>query len=206
MDIIFQGLLLGLSLSLLLGPVVFMFIDATMQDGFKGGFLVGLGVWTSDFIYITIAVLGFSLLVNVFEHPMFQLGIGCIGGSVLILIGIQTFINGKKLQRLGRPLETKSPWKLWLKGFLVNLFNPFCALIWFGSISTVMSRGVSKGALISFVVSVLGTLIFTDILKILLSDKLIQFLSSGKQLVLKKASGILIAILGVLLVIRVLAL
>ncbi|GLR17021.1 LysE family translocator [Portibacter lacus] len=204
MNIILQGLLLGLSLSILLGPVIFLFIDSTMENGFKAGLSVAFGVWCSDFLYILCAIFGFSLLVNVLKTPLFQMSVGIIGGLILVGIGIHTFIKTTALQRTTEKLLIRSPWKLWLKGFMVNLFNPFCALIWFGSISTMMAQEISRLDLTYFVSAVLGMLIITDIFKILLADKLVNFISSGKQLILKKASGLIIAFLGILLVIRVL--
>ena len=53
MDII-EGFLIGLTTLFIIGPVVFILINATIRSGFKSGFGVSLGIFLGDAIYASI--------------------------------------------------------------------------------------------------------------------------------------------------------
>ena len=54
MNLIWQGILLGLGLSVLVGPLIFLYIQVGIQFGFRSAFFLGLGAWMSDLMFILI--------------------------------------------------------------------------------------------------------------------------------------------------------
>ena len=50
-----MGLMLGLTLVLSVGPVIFTVIKQSLTNGYKGGFSFIVGVWVSDFLLILVS-------------------------------------------------------------------------------------------------------------------------------------------------------
>ena len=64
MDILFNGLKLGIVLALLIGPVFFTIIQTSIERGFINGVLVSLGVSLSDTMYVAICYFGLVQFIN----------------------------------------------------------------------------------------------------------------------------------------------
>ena len=203
-----QGILFGLSISVLLGPILFLFIEASTLKGFKGGLLIASGAWLSDLMYLTASFYGYSFLFNITRHESFSLYVGVIGGVVLLLIGVSSFLNADKV--LIKPetdelLVIRSDFSFFLKGFIVNTFNPFCAIFWLGAISTLMVQG--EASLLQFGLFAsgsVGTIIVFDLVKILAAKRILLLLSEKKVFVLHKIVGAAIFFIGLFLLYRVL--
>lgn len=202
-----QGVLLGLSISLLLGPMIFLFIDASIEKGRQGSFMVGLGAWTSDLMYIVLSFFSFSFLLQLVESPDFKTNVGIIGGVILVVVGIVTLMQAGKRKRLERNKITGIPatnFKLWFKGFLINSLNPFCAIFWLGATSSLMIAGASTVTDLGlFATGSLGVIIIMDLVKIVLAERLLKVMSSKYQVILKNVAGAGIVLLGMVLIIRV---
>ena len=78
MDVIINGLLFGLLLCVLIGPVFFALIQNAIEKGFFSGFFMAVGIALSDTIYILITYLGISQLV---DNPSFNMWLGGVGGG-----------------------------------------------------------------------------------------------------------------------------
>src|SRR5699024_7153576 len=81
----FAGLGLGLFVSLSVGPVIFMIIKYSINDGFKAGLSFVTGVSVSDIMYV---ILGNVATSFIYELDHIRKIIGIAGGIVLIIIGI----------------------------------------------------------------------------------------------------------------------
>ncbi|MBK6665062.1 MAG: hypothetical protein IPG48_02630 [Saprospiraceae bacterium] len=57
MQFIAEGLLLGLTLAILIGPIFVALTQTGMQYGLKAGIAIGTGVWVSDVLVISAAYL-----------------------------------------------------------------------------------------------------------------------------------------------------
>lgn len=207
MTILLQGAILGFSLSLLLGPIFFLFLDATAVKGMRGGFLIGLGAWCSDIMYLTSAFFAYSLLLELTKNQGFEYHVGLLGGILLIIIGISTMLNkDNKGSRPGRKnsLASHSDFRLWLRGFLVNTFNPFCAIFWVGAVSSLMiSKNNSPGDFVYFGIGSVGTIILFDLVKILAAKKILNILSDKVKTRVKQIAGLIILVFGLVLIFKV---
>lgn len=202
-----QGLLLGLSISVVIGPMIFLFLNASIERGVKGGLIIGAGAWVSDLLYIVVSILGLSYITQVLNSPYFKSITGLLGGLTLLIIGVMVSINARRLNHLSdqnKAFGLQSNFSLFLKGFLINTLNPFCAIIWVGAVSTlIVSSSVGLSHIVLFVIGSLGTIILTDILKIYFSQQIVDLLTPERQCTLKKVAGMGFFIFGIVIITRV---
>lgn len=198
---------MGLALSILVGPILFALVQTSLDRGVKSGLIVGLGIWMSDMLFITAIFWGFAYIQNVIALPNFEFFGGTIGGVILIAIGIGMLLNNK-IDRTFAPKSRKEKAKdgigLWLKGFLINTVNPFTVFFWMGIVSTRLGgsslRFADEGL---FFIGLLGTVIIMDALKIMLAGRVRDALTDNLILRLRKITGIVLLIFGVVLIFRV---
>ena len=201
---LWNGILLGLALSILVGPIVFALIQVSMEQGMKAGTWVGLGIWISDLLFIIGIILGINQISTVVDAPLFAPILGFLGGFVLIFIGVSMFISKPASMEAAHFELLPSAWKLWLNGFLINTLNPFTVIFW-TSVITSFAIEESLFSLNSwlFFGSILGTIIFTDGLKIVLAKTISQKLQPFHILMMRKVSGVALFLFGIGMIVRV---
>ena len=52
MNILIEGIKVGLILCFLIGPIFFALVQTGVEEGLRAGTAVGLGIWISDLIFI----------------------------------------------------------------------------------------------------------------------------------------------------------
>ena len=164
---VWNGILLGLTLAILVGPILFSLIQRSIEQGIQAGLWVACGIWISDVLFIVSIMFGVIYITQVIESPLFEPILGVLGGFVLVGIGAGMFIS-----RPSKNLEIKegieivsSKAKLWLEGFLINTINPFSVVFWTGLI-TARSIETDLFSVDSYLFfgSILGTIIITCLL------------------------------------------
>jgi len=209
MDLVFQGVKVGLILALLIGPIFFAVVQAGVEEGFRAGAAVGSGIWVSDFMFIMTVYWGLSYISKVVTSPEFPLYLG-IGGSItLTLFGLGSLLTNPKGGHLPAwsksSLRTSSYPSLWLKGFLINTLNPFTFFFWVGVATTVVVDGeLEYTEARYFFGGILGTIISTDLLKALMAKRIRKWLRPKHLLWLRRVSGIALIIFALVLLGRVL--
>src|SRR5512137_2185906 len=84
-----QGMIVGLTLAVPVGPISLVCIHRTVANGRLHGILSGLGVATSDSLYAAVAFLGLTAVSGlIIGH---QTAFRLLAGFALILVGIQVF-------------------------------------------------------------------------------------------------------------------
>ena len=106
----FNGLLIGMSMVIFVGPVFFLLLTSSLSGGWKAGLAVALGIIISDLICISLVSIGLAPLLSSPER-LKLLGIG--SGAMLIFLGIK---------------------------YLINIINPFVWLVWLGIIKYAESK------------------------------------------------------------------
>lgn len=107
-----------------------------------------------------------------------------------------------------RNIKREGPrWYVYLsKGFIMNVFNPFIWVFWMTSIATVSGSDTYNGnenLVALFFLGTFATVFATDILKIVGAYSLKRFFTEKRMKILNQATGIVLAICGLLLIIRV---
>ena len=207
MDLLLQGILMGLALTIMVGPILFALVQTSLERGVTSGLIVGSGIWISDFIYILLIFTGFAYIENVIELPDFEFYGGLIGGVILLAIGIGMVLNNdieKELAPTTIKDKAKDGFGLWLKGFLINTVNPFTVFFWVGVVSSGLGHGEFTFERVGvFFIALMSTVIITDSLKVILASRVRKLLTESAILKMRKISGLALVVFGIALIIRV---
>src|ERR1035438_4727163 len=97
---LFEGIILGITVSISVGPAMLALLQTSIKHGIKTGIFLALGIFTSDLMVVIGAYFGASRIVmNQDNHLIF----GIIGGSVLIIFGlIQSLRKVHMNEQIGR--------------------------------------------------------------------------------------------------------
>jgi threonine/homoserine/homoserine lactone efflux protein len=203
---ILQAFILGLTISIMVGPIFFAVIEITLSKGFKAGLGINVGAWVSDILFVLMSYFGLHFVSQFTSLPNFKLTIGVIGGIILIITGIFSLLNTRKVE-LAKSKSSfenqKNYFGLASKGFIINLFNPFNLIFWLG-ITTNSIKCKENGPIGQeiFLFALVSTIILFDMLKLILAKKIRNRLSQKNILKTRKIAGFILMILGVLLIIR----
>lgn len=167
LSFILEGFLLGLSLSILLGPIFVILIDTTLRYGARAGLVVGSGIWVSDVLFIAAMFAFVNQLHPLFKDNSFQLWVGIAGGLLLILVGFFKIYRSNRQPWLSASGKFTRNLGFFGKGFAINTFNPFTFVFWFGVMGSrvIGSPDANTGVLITCL-SILFIIVSTDTAKV----------------------------------------
>jgi threonine/homoserine/homoserine lactone efflux protein len=178
MELILNGVISGIILAFLIGPVFFTILQTSIERGFGSGALVAVGVSLSDAFYITVAYLG---VYQLFDSGSFREYLGYFGGIVLLMFGVYyLFIKSKRLARDNpNGIQLSNPWKLVAKGFIINGLSPMVLIFWLGTVGVATTRfGYSTTEkAVPYFAAIVSTVFLTDVLKAKLADNLRRMLT-----------------------------
>ncbi|MCB0641065.1 MAG: LysE family transporter [Phaeodactylibacter sp.] len=202
-----DGLLLGLSLALLVGPILITILQTSLEQGFGAGIAVGSGIWVSDTLFVLATYFGIQYVDALIAWEGFNPLLGTIGGLILALIGLG-FLLAKPPNPTAWEVEairSSSYFTLWLKGFLINTVNPFTIFFWFTVATTVVGDGAQKEHynVAVFYLGILGVIVLTDGLKAYLAKWIRKRLRQIHILRLRQLSGLTLILFGLIMIARV---
>lgn len=132
----FYGLGTGMIMSIMLGTVFFALIQNSIDNGFKSGMYISLGVILSDIILISITYFNSTLIP---EGGTTEQIVRICGAIFLLIYGISNLLNKKKI---AYPKTGKGQVLYFMGiGFLLNILNPGNFIGW-----TVVSTSLSQVA------------------------------------------------------------
>ena len=197
MDIVLNGIISGIVLALLIGPVFFTIIQTSIERGFGSGALVAIGVSLSDAFYITLTYLG---IYQIFDNGDVRTYLAYFGGIVLLIFGVYyLFIKSKRLYQLDhRQLRVNNPWKLIGKGFIINGLSPMVLIFWLGTVGVATTKlGYSTPMkAVPFFAAIVSTVFVTDLIKAKLADKLRRLMTQRFIRNLNIILGLVLLIFG----------
>lgn len=204
---IYEGLLLGLFLAFSIGPAFFALINTGISYGFRSGAALAFGIFFSDlfFVLVTVSLIHYGMS-DLLTDPKHQAFLGVIGGIVLIIYGAFHFFNKNIRVDEANNLEvvTPRPYILLIKGFFLNMFNPFVWIFWIATTTAISSKyEFHLYRIIIFFASVLGVVISTDLLKTFVAGKIKQALNARMMLRVRYGSGVLLIGFGMYLIYKV---
>jgi threonine/homoserine/homoserine lactone efflux protein len=196
---LWKGLLFGLLLSFVLGPVFFALLQTSLEKGFKAGFFMAIGISLSDSLYIVITYSGISKLA---ENMQLKFALGLIGALILIGFGINSLL--KPVPRKGLKnihMNSNSCMRKIVKGFMLNSLNPFILIFWLGVaglVSIEMEYSFNQAS--TFYVGVVAMVLSMDITKSFLANKLRNMITPRFMKIMNRGVGILLILFGIRLV------
>jgi len=203
MNALFEGIALGLSLSFIFGfgPAFFAEVHTALHRGFWSGVLMAFGVFINDISVVVLALLG---AVNVVGNNENYYVLGIVGGGLLIIFGVVTFKRKVVVQDTEEyDNNNKNRLIFFIKGFILNLANPFVWLFWIGVVvSATASYQANTYKLVLFFSSALGVVFLSDIFKVFAASKLKRFLTDKFLITINKIAGIALFGFGVFLIFR----
>lgn len=198
MESIINGIVSGVLLAFLIGPVFFTILQTSIERGFRSGFFVAVGVSLSDAFYIVLSYLG---IYQLFDKGNFREYLAYFGGIVLLTLGLYyLLIKSRKLARFDDParIQTKNPLRLIFKGFIVNGLSPMVLIFWLGTVGVATTKlGYSTpGKAVPFFVAIVSTVFITDVIKAKLADRLRRVVTPRFIRTLNIILGLVLVIFG----------
>ena len=204
--LLLKGLLLGITLSFMIGPLFFSIIQASLEAGFRAGMAVAGGIWASDLLFIMVVQQGVQAMEDLIALPGFRFWAGIGGGIMLMAFGLVGLLSGRKstsvpvageeLTLLGK----KGYFGKWLKGFLINTFNPGTLIFWLGiATGMVAPNAWTRSEIALFFGSMMAVLILTDLLKICAAKRVRMWLTPAHIVQVKRVIGLILVVFGVVL-------
>jgi threonine/homoserine/homoserine lactone efflux protein len=204
MGIFFEGTILGLSLAFLFGfgPAFFALIQTGIYRGFLQGVILALGIFINDLFVVTLSVLGTtSFLGNIEDFRT----MGIIGGAVLVIIGIFTFIRKSSIENNEGEDNTTEPHLLiyFGKGFILNALNPFVWIFWISIVVSVTAQySADTYKLVMFFAGTLSVVLLTDIIKTFAASQFKRIVTDKFLILINKIAGLAISVFGLFLILR----
>lgn len=187
----------------MVGPIFIALMQTSIEKGGRAGLMVGLGIWVSDILFVSITYYFIHKISHIVTDSTFNFWMGLLGGFILIVFGISAMVKTVDVV-IDRPsFNAKSLFNYWSKGFLVNTVNPFSFVFWISVISTyVIGKRVSSSEVAIFLSTIIVVIIITDSLKVILAKSIRKKLNQNIISWLVRGAGLLLFLFGVALIVR----
>ena len=200
-----KGLVLGLILSISVGPIIFAIIKHSINSGRKAGLSFVAGVSTSDISLVLFCNFFTGLFATALAHKN---KIALAGSVFLIALGVYTlFFKKVSISENANSVAEKLTWQkylgLYLSGFFMNTLNPGVFLFWFAWTAAIVADAAvaSNPANYKAVVFItcLAFVLASDIVKVVLSEKLRPKLNAKNLHIINQVAGAILIGFGVFL-------
>lgn len=207
-ELILKGIVIGLILSIMLGPAFFVLLETSIRKGVKSALAFDAGVLLSDIVYIIIAYVFLKEVSQLADGDNNSL-IKAVGGALFVGFGFYTFrkkINETKLGLLEtKELYSRDYWMLFVKGVILNLANPLVVFYWFSVMTAGKPETPDEYAgwhMMLYLGVILITFFSIDVLKIIGAKKLRPFITTAVLRSLNRITGSVLIGFGVVLIIH----
>jgi threonine/homoserine/homoserine lactone efflux protein len=197
---ILKGLLLGIILSISIGPVIFAILKQSLTNGKKAGYAFVAGVSSSDITLLFICNVFTSFFALVLTHKAL---IALFGAGFLLLMGLYTLLFKRivieeRLEDTEQILRKRDYLKSYASGFFMNTLNPSVFLFWFAWTAAVDASAAETTQPLSYKLLVFGTcllfVLVSDLLKVVLAGALRPKLTEKNLVWINRISAIIILI------------
>jgi threonine/homoserine/homoserine lactone efflux protein len=191
------GIVLGFFLVISVGPVIFTIIKQSLNNGVRGGISFVAGVWLSDILLVVISNVFSQWVTDLLAYKKI---IGYSGSFFLLGMGLfYVFFKKVHLRRdaEGNVLRfrKRDAARIFASGFLINTLNPVLVLTWFLYALAFSVKYDIQQRIIIFSACILIN-IGSDILKVVLAEKIRTRLTLHNISVINKIAGSLLIIFG----------
>jgi len=197
---ILKGLLLGLILSISIGPVIFAILKQSLTNGHKAGYIFVAGVSMSDISLLFICNFFTSFFTLALAHKAF---IAMLGAGFLLVMSLYTLFFKKIIFEQGEVSKEKLMTKrdlvsTFLSGFFMNTLNPSVFLFWFAWTAAISANAEETDSPLIYRILVFGTcllfVLLSDLVKVKLAGKLRPRLTLQNMIIINRISGLIILI------------
>lgn len=200
---LFEGIILGLTVAISLGPALFALLQTSIKHGVKIGIFLAAGIFISDLALVVALYFGAAQIIT---DPKYHLVLGIIGGVVMTIFGIYTVFKKVSMTEQVEAIneikvKKKGPFPYFAKGFVLNLANPFLWVFWITAMLAINATyGGNQKSVALFFVGALSMILMTDILKVVLANKIKIAGNPLVKLWMNRIVGVLFIIIGVFVI------
>jgi len=197
LEIIIKGILIGLCISVPLGPIGMLTIQRTLTRGQRYGIATGLGATFSDLIYTIITLFFLSFVIDFIELHRFAIQLA--GSGVVAGFGYYIFKSNPATQP--KPNETKKHSLLgdFFSSFALTFSNPLVLFVLIALFARFEFIGNKTTLLVSImgITSILGgALLWWNLLTLLVSH-FKNKLNMRELKIINQITGIVIILIGI---------
>lgn len=198
-----QGIQIGLGLAILVGPIIVLLIQLSLEEGSLSSVCAALGIWASDLVYVLLAHFGLGQLLTFVDHPNFELVISSVGGVILLIVGFAMWQRRPLKFRKVREHRRPRYWLSFVKGFGINFFNPFPVVFWSTvSVGIVYEGRLSNAETWALYLGIMLTIIATDLLKVFAARYLRKWLTPKHVGIVQRVGAGFLMFFGIALWVR----
>ena len=206
-EVIIAGIILGVTLAFMVGPVFLLLIETSLTKGVQKAIVFDVGVISADVLFIGLVAFGSTFILS--ENNV--VWIYTIGGFLIIGYGIYNLISAKKKRSTLAETHTLpevngSNTLYFIKGFLMNFLNMGVLAYWLTT--TVTLQATLKGhpnerqlAIVYFVTTV-ATYFGTDLIKIFTAQRIKRLLTPEVLIKIERVVGFILIVFGAFLLVR----
>lgn len=200
-QLIKSGVILGLILSVLIGPVFFVLLETSIRRGIRDAVFIDIGVLLADVMYLFVAYFSAERITIWLEENEYA---KYIGAGIIIIYGIYTIIS-KKAPAVDKKIDIKQlkrPNAIGLisKGMALNAMNPAVLAYWiFVCTYQVKGQNIQGVNVVIFFTLCLGTMFFIDLLKIYFASKLKKKLTPKNLNLVSITVGAILIFIGIMM-------
>ncbi len=193
-----KGLLLGIILSISIGPVIFAILKQSLTNGHKAGYAFVAGVSASDVSLLIVCNVFTELFTLVLSHKAL---VAMVGAGFLLLMGLYTLLFKKiKLESVledkNKQMSRRNLVGIFMGGYLMNTLNPNVFLFWFAWTAAIGSSASETNNPILYKILVFGScllfVLISDLAKVFLAGALRPRLTEKTLIWVNRISGMII--------------
>lgn len=198
MDALLKGITLGLLLAISVGPIVFTVIKQSIANGHKGGLVFIAGISLSDILLVIFS----NLFTNLFDLLNAHKKMLAVVASIFLIIVGVFYLFFKKTKTIDsngdNNLQTGDYTKLFVTGFIMNIFNPGIIVFWLTTATTFAANTINHRTII-FTTALLIALA-ADIAKVLLAARIRERMTAKNIHLVNQINGIILIAFGVFII------
>lgn len=202
MNAFFLGTILGLTITISFGPGFMALFQTSLIRGLAAGIVFAIGMLLGDLMMVAVCYLGLSEIILSWDTRI----MGVAAGSILIVMGaVSVFRKSEPSWDLQTTSGIRSDSGfLLIKGFLINIINPFSLVFWLGIVGFAAKNWhLHSQNFMLFFAGVFITAFSTDLLKCYLSGMLRKILVAKTIHRINKYMGFVFIAIGLFLIYKV---
>lgn len=121
-EIILKGLIIGIFISVPVGPIAVLCIQRTLNRGKYHGFVTGLGASTSDLIYALLTAFSLSFIIDIINRNQFIIEI--VGAIIVFFFGFFLFRSNPVNRMSETALKKESYFQDFITSLALTITNP----------------------------------------------------------------------------------
>ena len=190
----------GFFTAFIMGPVFWVLLETSITKGLRAAVAFDIGVILADVLFIVATYYG---SVKLFLSESNKDGLFVLGGTIILLFGVYSWLTRKKEEEKIEVTESKHNYfGLAAKGFAINIFNVGVLIFWGGvTIVAGPSTGNDPLSFVVFFSIVLLAYFITDLGKIVVAKQLKVFINGQTIVFVKSLLALILVISGIVLII-----